>query len=128
MDQKKLKNLLLMFFFVSYHPAIICSTTYKHLNFEIKAQSVLHTHSQTHGSKYLLPSFSDTHSRPVLQGHKTVLRRVLWQQVVIQAASWPSSARIERGPKYLRGKTGGFVVSRPVSAESIRLRINDQQL
>lgn len=54
---------------------------------------------QTYSCKSLLISFSNTHSRPVLQAHKTALIRVLRQQVPTQAASWPAFAQREREPK-----------------------------
>lgn len=50
-------------------------------------------YTQTHSKTHRLSFFSDTHSRPVLQGHKTGLIRELWQQVPTQAASWPTSAQ-----------------------------------
>lgn len=101
---------------ISRHKSLHCTQSDLDIN-ALQAQSV-HTHTQTHSWKYLLLSFPDTHSWPVLQGHKTALIRVLWQQqVVIRAASWPSSTQ--------RKNENSKKVSRPLNAKTIRLKINN---
>lgn len=69
--------------------------------------SILYVHAAHSWKHLLLFLFPATHSRPVLQGHKTALIRELWQQVRIQAAAaaWPTECQEPLVPHPAGAKT-----------------------